>query len=292
MPMNENVINRMKNWDLAKRNDMPTLTLKLRDKPLGNYSLQKGISLKIGRQNKNDVVIHDMAVSGHHAKIDSVGDGFVFIDLQSKNGSFVNEQFTTSHWLVDGDVINIGEHSLVFNYANGESMPANEKEDLERTIILDTSQYRSRMRKSNPTRSIINVAGFWDKNSHRPLREKKIPHIQTQPGRKKTEPVGILRYVSGGSGEVDLTRRYTTIGKHPTSDIVIRGLFVGQTAITIKKQPDGFHLCYVGGFAKPKVNQKAVKRSILLKDEDVIDIGSIRLQFFNGHTSHREIFEA
>ena len=71
-----------------------------------------------------------MAVSGHHAKIDSVGDGFVFIDLQSKNGSFVNEQFTNSHWLVDGDIINIGEHSLVFDYANEESMPGNEIEGI------------------------------------------------------------------------------------------------------------------------------------------------------------------
>ena len=145
------------------------------------------------------------------------------------------------------------------------------------------------MRKSNPTRSIINVAGFWDKSPHRSLREGHNTRIQTQPVRKKKEPVGFLRYLSGGSGEVNLAKRYTTIGKHPSSDIVIRGLFVGQTAISIKKQPDGFHLCYVGGFTKPKVNQKAVKKSMLLKDEDVIDIGSISLQFFNGHTSEREI---
>jgi pSer/pThr/pTyr-binding forkhead associated (FHA) protein len=264
---------------------MPTLTLKFKNKLLGNYPLQKGISLKIGRQSKNDVVIQDMAVSGHHAKIDSVGEGFVFIDLQSKNGSFVNEQLTNSHWLVDGDIINIGEHSLVFDYSNGESAPENENEGLERTIILDTSQYRSRMRKSNPTRSIINVAGFWDKSPHRTLREEIKSRIQIRPSPRKKEPVGVLRYLAGGSGEVDLARRYTTIGKHPTSDIVIRGLFVGQTAVTIKKQPDGFHLCFVGGITKPKVNQKAVKKSILLKDEDVIDIGSTRLQFLNGHAS-------
>ena len=114
----------------SKRDVMPTLTLKLKNKQLGEYTLQKGVSLKIGRQNKNDLVIQDMAVSGHHAKIDSVGDGFVFVDLQSKNGSFVNEQLTNSHWLADGDIINIGEHSLVFSYSNGERAPENEAEDL------------------------------------------------------------------------------------------------------------------------------------------------------------------
>ena len=267
------------------RDGMPTLSLKFKNKLLGNYVLQKGISLKIGRQSKNDVVIQDMAVSGHHAKIDSVGEGFVFIDLQSKNGSFVNEQLTNSHWMVDGDVINIGEHSLVFNYSNGERRPDHQPEELERTIILDTSQYRNRMRKSNPTRSIINVAGFWDNSTHRTLREEIKSRIQKRPAPRKQVPVGVLRYLAGGSGEVELARRYTTIGKHPTSDIVVRGLFVGQTAVTVKKQPDGYHLCFVGGITKPKVNQKAVKKSILLKDEDIIDIGSTRLQFLNGNAS-------
>ena len=72
---------------------MPQITLKSKNKTLGDYQLQKGISLTIGRRKKNKVIINDMAVSGHHAKIDSVGDGFVLIDLQSKNGSFVNDQF-------------------------------------------------------------------------------------------------------------------------------------------------------------------------------------------------------
>jgi pSer/pThr/pTyr-binding forkhead associated (FHA) protein len=268
---------------------MPTLTLKFKDEWLGNYTLQKGISLKIGRQHKNDVVIPDMAVSGHHAKIDSVGDGFVFIDLQSKNGSVVNEQLTNSHWLIDGDIINIGEHSLIFNYSGGENLPDNENEELERTIMLDTSQYRNRMRKSNPTRSIINVAGFWDKHTHRNLREDKKPPIAVQPAIRKQEPVGSLKYLAGGSGTVDLDKRYTTIGKHPTSDIVLRGLFVGQTVVTIKRQLDGFHLCYVGGFTKPKVNQKVIKISILLQHEDVISIGSTKLQFLNGDASQQEI---
>ena len=70
---------------------MPQLKLKSKDKTLGDYEIQKGVSLTIGRREKNNVIIDDVAVSGHHAKIDSVGDGFVLIDLQSKNGSFVNE---------------------------------------------------------------------------------------------------------------------------------------------------------------------------------------------------------
>ena len=36
---------------------MPTITLKLKNKSLGDYKLQNGISLTIGRRENNDVVI-------------------------------------------------------------------------------------------------------------------------------------------------------------------------------------------------------------------------------------------
>jgi len=78
---------------------MPVLTKKFKNKPLEEYQLQKGASLTIGRRDDNDVVIDDPAVSGHHAKIDSVGDRLVLIDLKSKNGSFVKALSSTSNWL-------------------------------------------------------------------------------------------------------------------------------------------------------------------------------------------------
>lgn len=267
---------------------MPKLSLKLRDKKLGDYQLQRGTSLTIGRRKKNNVIIEDMAVSGHHAKIDSVGDGFVLIDLQSKNGSFVNEQFVNSHWLKNGDIINIGEHSLVFHYSELENgIGEDTDEDLERTIVLDTNQYRSRMRKSNPTRSIINVAGFWDERRNRNHDKNKKPDFPMGPTNIKKDPIGKLTFLAGGRGEVKLARKYTTIGKHPTSDIVIKGLFMGQTAVTISKLPDGFHLCYVGGITKPRVNEKVIKKSTILKNEDIIAIGSLKLQFRNGNSSKK-----
>ncbi len=102
------------------------------------------------------------------------------------------------------------------------------------------------------------------------------------PTNIKKELIGTLTYLAGGKGEVKLAQKFTTIGKHPTSTIFVTGLFLGQTAITISKLPDGFHLCYVGGLAKPKVNGKIIKQSVILNDEDIIAIGSTKLQFMNG----------
>ena len=264
---------------------MPTLTLKFNNQILKDYPLQKGVSLTIGRRNKNNLIIQDLAVSGHHAKIDSVGDRFVLIDLQSKNGSFVNEQLISSHWLNHGDIINIGKHSLIFNYSEPDSSQDDEREELDRTILLDTSQYRNSMRKSNPTKSINNVAGFWDKRQRRAPGKENKADLPMGPTNIKKELVGSLIFLAGGQGEVNLANKYTTIGKHPTSDIIIKGLFMGQTTVTISKLPDGFHLCYVGGMTKPKVNNKIITKSTILQNEDIITVGSTKLQFVDENSS-------
>ena len=122
---------------------MPTLTLKFKDNTLGEYSIEKGQSLTIGRKDSNDIPIENLAVSGHHAKIDSVGDGYLLTDLQSKNGSFVNKQLVASHWLKNGDTIVIGKHTLVFTYAEGEAAPdAGAGGSMDQTMVMDTDKYR------------------------------------------------------------------------------------------------------------------------------------------------------
>ena len=235
---------------------MPNLTLKFKDTILEDYQLQKGHSITVGRRKNNDVVIENLAVSGHHAKIDSVTDGFVVIDLQSKNGSFVNEQLIHSHWLKNGDVISIGKHSLVFSYSEDEVMPADGSDEMEKTMVIDTSQHRNMMKKSN----------------------SKVPKLLTKGS--KNGIVGVLTYLAGGSGKIKLNGKITKLGRHRTSDIVVKGLFVGRTSVTISRRPDGFYLSFVGGLSKPKLNEKIVKQSAILNDLDIIDIGATKLQFF------------
>ena len=235
---------------------MPNLTLKFKNTTLEDYRLLQGQAITIGRKQTNDVIIENLAVSGYHAKIDSVADGFVLVDLQSKNGSFVNEELINSHWLKNGDVINIGKHSLVFSYSENEEQPDDGLEEVQETMVIDTSQHRNMMKKINSKVS--------------------APH----PRGNRNEKVGILNYLAGGKGKIKLEGKITKLGKHPASDIVVKGLLIGRTSLTISKRPDGFYLSYVGGMSKPKLNDKVVKRSEILKDLDIIEIGSTKLQFF------------
>jgi pSer/pThr/pTyr-binding forkhead associated (FHA) protein len=232
---------------------MPNITLKFKDNVLSRHFIGRGQSLTIGRRKDNDIVIENLAVSGHHAKIDSVGESFVLVDLQSKNGSFVNEHLVSSHWLKDGDLVSIGKHLLVFSTADGASAAAAPAE-IDKTMVMDTSNYRSMVQKSAAA----------------------LP----KPLLRQEDASGYLAYLSGGHGKLDLSNKLIKIGKDPTSEIVVKGLFVGGTAATTSRRPDGYYLSCAGGFSKPRVNDQTVKKSIMLQDLDVIAIGSVKLQFF------------
>ena len=256
---------------------MPKLMLTLKNKSVAKYQLSKGKSLTIGRRNDNDVVIDEPSVSGHHAKIDSVGDRFVLNDLKSKNGCFVNEQLVDSHWLNHGDVITICGYSLIVNFSKKELRGKNKADDFEDTLMMSSTDYRRMMAKSNPNKS-INVVKFWDRGQHRGTVRDIEPQT-AEPKSKIQETGGVLTWLSGGSGQVKLTRKITTIGKDPSSDIVIKGLLVDPTTATIKIEPDGCYLNYIGGLTKPKINEKPVTESTLLKDHDILEVGSVKLQF-------------
>jgi len=241
------------------------------------------MSITIGRRDDNDVMIDDPSVSGHHAKIDSLGDRFVLIDLKSKNGTFVNDQLIDSHWLKDGDIIAIGEYSLILEFAEEELKATQKADDFDETQVMSSTGHQRRMAKSKPTKSISAVK-FWDK-SHSGGSVRGIKPPPVEPKLREADADGMLTYLAGGSGQVKLERKITTIGKDRTSDIVVKGILVDPTAATIKREPDGCHLTYISGLTKPKVNEKPITNSILLKDGDIIEIGSVRLQFSNGPSS-------
>ncbi len=144
---------------------------------------------------------------------------------------------------------------------------------------MNSTDHRQMMARSRPNRSISAVK-FWDK-THSRGSVRGIEPQAAEPQSQTQEASGILTYLVGGSGQIKLIRKITTIGKDPSSDIVVKGMLVDPTTATIKKEPDGCYLSYISGLAKQKVNEKPVTESTLLQDLDIIEIGSVRLQFSN-----------
>jgi hypothetical protein len=68
----------------------------------------------VGRHRNNDIVISDPKVSSFHARIDRTSDGFVLVDLKSRNGSFVNGKRIEQATLKTGDEVRMGTARLVY----------------------------------------------------------------------------------------------------------------------------------------------------------------------------------
>jgi len=68
--------------------------------------------LTIGRRAQCDIPIKDPAVSGNHAEIEFVGNGYILRDLGSTNGVHVKGRQVKEYAIKDEDLITIGEHQL------------------------------------------------------------------------------------------------------------------------------------------------------------------------------------
>lgn len=80
---------------------------------LGRRFVVKGTS-HLGRSSSSSVVLCDAEVSRDHARIDATEDGFVVVDLGSRNGTFVNGQRVERALIRFGDKLRLGGTSFVF----------------------------------------------------------------------------------------------------------------------------------------------------------------------------------
>ena len=68
----------------------------------------------IGRHRNNDIVISDPKVSSFHARIDRSAEGFVLVDLKSRNGSYINGKRIETGLLKTGDEVRMGTARLIY----------------------------------------------------------------------------------------------------------------------------------------------------------------------------------
>lgn len=87
-------------------------------------------TFRIGRADDNDLVLTDAYVSRHHAEIEQCEEGFLFRDLQSTSGTFINGYRTFEKILRNGDRMTLsrthGPTVIFTTEESGTSMIAEE----------------------------------------------------------------------------------------------------------------------------------------------------------------------
>jgi diguanylate cyclase (GGDEF)-like protein len=98
------------------------------------YTLGDG-AITLGRGSDCDICINENSVSRRHARIEPGEDGYYADDLQSTNGTYVNDVPASMVRLRDGDYLRVG--NCIYRFLMGGNVEAEYHEEIYRLTIID-----------------------------------------------------------------------------------------------------------------------------------------------------------
>jgi FHA domain len=225
----------------------------LKEVPLGTQPVT------IGRAPDNDIHIDNLAVSNYHARVYVEAGSLVVEDLNSLNGSFLNDIRVERAMLKDGDTILIGKHEIQVDQIHDVAVPADGLRKapaprVNETMILDTEERRK----------LLEMAAAAGERSQLSPERLLIPTLTVLHGRTDQK-------------EYRIAGKLTVIGHSKMATVQLRGWFAPEVAAQINKHEDGFYLGR--GDRVPKINGVSIHGLTKLNDGDVIEVGRVRLNF-------------
>ena len=236
---------------------MAKIFLKFNEQVLKEIPLE-GPQLTIGRKPDNDLVIDNPAVSGHHARLVKEEGGFFIEDLNSTNGTFLNDAKVQKQKLKNTDRINVGKHTLLFQDEVAPPPPPPpppKDEGADKTMILDTAKQKELM--------------------------KALGTVKTAAVSAKEEKVGWLTVATGDTDkkEYELTGRLNVIGKEDTASVKLTGWLAPKNAALLSRRGPAYFISVPEGAKKITVNGAAVQGQQELQDGDIIIVAGVHFHF-------------
>ena len=214
----------------------------------------------IGRAPDNDIAVDNLAVSNYHAKVYFEANRMVVEDLDSLNGTFVNDLRIERATLHDGDKIHIGKHIIKVDTSGDAPIPWQSPRKtgaaprINETMVLDTKERRQMLQQAAAMGESMQFAST----------RVRVPTLMVLGG-------------STDQKEYILTNKLTVIGKSAMATVRLKGWFKPQMAAQINQRDDGY---YLGpGDKVPVVNGKPISGPSRLNDGDVIEVSGVKLNF-------------
>jgi hypothetical protein len=135
--------------DDANKIGPPKIFLTLNGETLREMTIERR-RLLIGRSEHNDLTIKSSYISRHHAMFVKFGVSTLLMDLNSRNGTFVNSRRISNQVMIHDDIINIGNHRIKFVDPNAKERSVLEGASFADTIIMrDLSDVRKLLARGN-----------------------------------------------------------------------------------------------------------------------------------------------
>lgn len=232
---------------------MAKLIIKLNNEVVDHIELKQG-DMKIGRKPGCEIVLDNLAVSGEHANIFTIGDDSFIQDLNSTNGTFINNKRVAKHHLRNGDTVGIGQHSLVFlQEAARSAVKSPGGDDFAKTVVISPSAPSpspapARAADEAPAAAVVDPAFN--------AADRQVAALFVLNGK-----------ITGK--RIELTKAITNLGK------------TGRPAGVIARVGDGYLLRPAAESEKPKLNGREVgEEGSKLRNGDIIEVVGTRLQFY------------
>lgn len=238
----------------------------------------------IGRLPDNDIQIDNLAVSSHHARVFKDGNNVVVEDLNSLNGTFVNNQRIAKTALKTGDAILIGKHHIELQEsAAGEAVaPAAPKAaapKIEETVMLDSKRRKELLEAALAAQAA--AGGGQVPTAAPPATPSAAKPAAPAAAPRAKVPSLLVTKGSTDQREYLLSGRLTVIGKSDMATVKIKGFFARffapDVAAQINKRDDGYYLAKAG--QTPKVNGSPITGPTKLNEGDTIEVSGLILNF-------------
>jgi len=218
-----------------------------------------GRPITIGRAPDNDLAVDNLAVSSYHAKVYYEAGKLVVEDLDSLNGTFLNDLRIERATLHDGDAIWIGKHHIKVDTFGDAPVPLDFRNRtaaprINETMVLDTKERREMLQQAAAAGERVQFAG----------------------GRMKVPTLVVLRGKTD-SKEYVLTTKLTVIGSSVMATVRLKGWFKPPVAAQINQRDDGY---YLGpGKKTPRINGNPIPGPVRLNNGDLIEVCGVQMNF-------------
>lgn len=228
---------------------------------VAEYPLNKE-RISIGRREDNHIHVDDLAVSGEHAVITTIGRDSFLEDLESTNGTLINGKRVKWYALQEGDEIQLGRARL--RYAQGDATEKPVENGFAQTIMLPMVEVEHQY-AAQPQ-----VNGKAPATSTVPVPSASVAkELDPKPAAGKIAGVSLQLMQGTKPGkELFITKSMTTLGK------------VGVQVAVITKRNEDYYLAHVEGDEHPKLNGESIgTKARLLKNEDLLELAGVQMRF-------------
>jgi len=246
---------------------MVRLIIKYNDRHLKTYELDDPI-ITVGRLPENTISVANMGFSRRHFRIErDPGGQYVLSDLNSLNGTYVNNKRVKSVTLANGDIVSIGKHSVVFEMGAAATVapaaPAAPAAGAAQAPVLVSTETKRHATAEGEGAEAVSGSDTAATRSGEPSESSSFCPVLIETNKHVV---------------YKLDKDVISLGSSENDDIFVTGFMIGDEHVVIERTPTGASIRANKLMGKFKVNgQKAKVHNLVHKDR--IEIGNSTFRY-------------